>query len=76
MLWAGSPVTLGEPHNDGQQHTPVLWRKGSVVEGAQASADPDWISCPAPYLRVTLGKLLKLIYKMGGTNKTYLLGPL
>lgn len=49
VLWAGSPVTLGEPHSNGRQPSPVLWRQGSAVEGTQASAAPDWISCLDPY---------------------------
>lgn len=43
---AGSPVTLGRPHSDCQKHISAPWRQGDVLEGAQAPADPDWVSCP------------------------------
>ena len=66
-------MTLGEPYNAGWWHSPVLWQQDGIVEGAQAAADPDWICCQLLILRVTLCKLLNLIYRIGGTNKICLL---
>lgn len=63
-------------------HTVMGWCSTYLLFGGRAGSgggagfnSPHWISCCATQLRVTLDKLFNLIYKMGGTNKTWLLEP-